>query len=234
MNNGGTRRNLSQSVQPNSGPQQANRIVGDAVTPLVPASGEVRVFVVGEAPGPRGADKSRIPFFGDAAGEHLYRLLVELDAAELPAACVTLPWDGSVFAQHALRPVVFGVAIGNAFDRCPTDDGMRFRAPTRVELEGPDNIERIRNELRMLSSRGLVGVVTLGRVATRTLDRVTETSEFAHLARRSVPHPSAQGLLSMAPDRGRGARMDELKRQWMERCSDAIVDAGWRRGDRDV
>lgn len=204
------------------------RITGEPVAPLVPEHGPVRVFVVGEAPGPRGADKSRIPFFGDAAGEHLYRLLVAMGAATLPRECATLPWNGAVFAANGLRPTVSGLAIGNAYDRCPTDDGKRFRTPTRDELEGPDNVDRLQRELRMLGERGLVGIVTLGRVATRTLDRASEGEEFRHLARRSVPHPSAQGLLSMAPDRGRGARMVELKQQWMDRCRDAIVDAGWR------
>jgi hypothetical protein len=119
--------------------------------------------------------------------------------------------------------------MGNAFDQCPTDDGVRFRAPTRAELEGEENVERIRREVRTLMTKGLSGIVTLGRVATKTVDLVTSSIEFKPLARRSVPHPSAQGLLSMAPDRGRGARMAELKQQWMERCREAIVDAGWRR-----
>jgi hypothetical protein len=203
------------------------RINGTKVAPLVPQDGDVPVFVVGEAPGPRGADKSGFPFFGDAAGEHLYRLLADMGAATLPAECAALPWDGSAFRKQSLRPILHRLALGNAFDRCPTDDGVRFRAPTRVELEGDENVERIRNELRLLMQRGLRGIVTLGRVASRTLDRVLATNEFSSLVHRSVPHPSAQGLLSMAPDRGRGARMDELKRQWMQRCSDAIVDAGW-------
>jgi hypothetical protein len=205
------------------------RIVGTRVTPLLPLAGDVRVFIIVEAPGPRGADKSGIPFFGDAAGEHLYRLLVSMGAAILPDECDALPWDGSAFAARSLRPQLFGVAMGNAFDQCPTDDGVRFRAPTRAELEGEENVERIRRELRTLMTRGLAGIVTLGRVATKTVDLVTSSIEFKPLARRSVPHPSAQGLLSMAPDRGRGARMAELKQQWMERCRDAIVDAGWRR-----
>ena len=224
-------RDVRQPATPSSQaspPEMAQRITGQRVAPLVPADGDVLVFVVGEAPGPRGADKSGFPFFGDAAGEHLYRLLDDMEAATMPAECASLPWDGSVFNAHSLRPVLHRLSLGNAFDRCPTDDGMRFRAPTRVELEGEANVERIRDELRALMQRGLTGVVTLGRVASRTLDRVLATGEFSALVHRSVPHPSAQGLLSMAPDRGRGARMEELKRQWMERCRDAIVDAGWR------
>ena len=205
-----------------------NRILGTIVEPLLPCAGPVHVFVVGEAPGPRGADKSGIPFFGDGAGEHLYQLLVDMGAAQLPAECAKLPWDGAVFARHGLRPRLEGIAIGNAYPRCPTDDGVRFRAPTRLELEGDHNVERLRNELRAMRERGLVGVLTLGRVAARTLDKVVAPEEFTSLMRRAVPHPSAQGLLSMAPDRGRGARMDELKRQWRQRCRDAIVDVGWR------
>jgi uracil-DNA glycosylase len=214
-------------TQPNS--RRDARIAGTSVPPLLPEAGPVHVLIVGEAPGPRGADKSGVPFFGDAAGEHLYGLLAEMGAADVPDACASLKWDGALFAAHSLRPALHGVALGNAYDQCPSDDGLRFRAPTRAELESSANIDRVRAELRLLGERGLRGVVTLGRVATRTLDIACDTREFAALVRRAVPHPSAQGLLSMAPDRGRGARMAELKQAWKERCRAAIEDAGWRR-----
>ena len=205
----------------------SRRIDGTRVVPLVPEQGPVHVFIVGEAPGPRGADKSGIPFFGDAAGEHLYALLTHMGAATMPTECAALPWDGAVFAAHGLAPQLHGVALGNAYNQCPTSDGVRFRAPTRAELESDENMARIRTELHTLMSRGLSGVLTLGRVATRTMDLACSTPEFASLVRRAVPHPSAQGLLSMAPDRGRGARMEELKREWQERCRAALLDAGW-------
>lgn len=203
------------------------QILGRSVPPLSDSSGRVLVFIVGEAPGPRGADKSGIPFFGDAAGEHLYRMLHALGAARLPEECNTLPWNGSVFAENGLKPELSGVALGNAFDRCPTDNGVRFRAPTRSELEGEANIHRLRRELHDFQLQGLRGVVTLGRVATRTMSLALDDTAFHSLARCSVPHPSAQGLLSMAPQRGKGAVMAELKREWSEKCRRAITEAGW-------
>ena len=205
----------------------AARIVGNAVRPLLPTDGPVYVLLVGEAPGPRGADKSGIPFFGDAAGRHLYDALVRMGAVSLPPEVEELNWDGSLFADHRLRPVANGVALGNAFDRCPTDDGVSFRAPTRNELEGADNVARLTSELRMLTERGLRGVVTMGRVATKTLDVVLRAAPMDGLVRHALPHPSAQGLLSMAPDRGRGAKMSDLQLAWQVKLRDAIVDAGY-------
>ncbi len=203
------------------------RIVGDPVPALVPDTGAVFVLLIGEAPGPRGADKSGIPFFGDAAGRHLYQVLAHMGAVALPSVVETMPWDGALFRNAALRPVAHGVALGNAFNRCPTDDGVTFRAPSRAELEGPDNVRRLTLELTALQTRGLRGVVTMGRVATRTLDIVFERTPMPTIARRALPHPSAQGLLSMAPDRGKGARMADLQQSWMTRCRDVILEAGY-------
>lgn len=207
------------------------RIVGRPVPPLVPASGPVHVLLVGEAPGPRGADKSGYPFFGDAAGRHLYQVLARMGAVTLPPAVDALPWDGARFLEAALQPVAHGVALGNAYDRCPTDDGTSFRAPSRAELEGPDNVQRLTRELEALRLRGLRGLVTLGRVATRTMDVVLAHAPMPSLVRHALPHPSAQGLLSMAPGRGKGARMQDLQDAWMVRCRDMILEAGYPAGD---
>ena len=206
---------------------QAGRIVGEPVSALVPEHGAVYVLLIGEAPGPRGADKSGIPFFGDAAGRHLYQVLARMGAVVLPPVVETLPWDGALFRNADVRPVAHGVALGNAFNRCPTDNGVTFRAPSRAELEGADNVRRLSLELAALQTRGLRGVVTMGRVATRTLDIVFERTPMPTIARRALPHPSAQGLLSMAPDRGRGARMADLQHSWMMRCRDVIIEAGY-------
>lgn len=207
------------------------RIRGEPVPPLVPTHGRVHVLLVGEAPGPRGADKSGVPFFGDAAGKHLYRALMQLGALSLPFDIESVKWDGALFASSNWTPTALGIALGNAFDRCPTDDGASFRAPTRKELEGDANVARIAGEIDRFAERGLRGVVTLGRVATRTIDVVLERATHLTLERRAVPHPSAQGLLSMVPNRGRGARMHDLQSAWIERCMQAVRDAGYSRED---
>lgn len=205
----------------------APRIRGAAVPMLVPAYGPVTVLIVGEAPGPRGADKSGVPFFGDAAGRMLYQVLVQIGAATLPDGLATMPWDGAAFADAGMRPVVAGVALGNAFARCPTDNGQTFRAPSRAELESPANLQRLQQDLRALHARGLRGVVTLGKVAARTMARVLQELPDLHLLQQAIPHPSAQGLLSMAPDRGKGARMADLQAAWMARCAEQLRDAGF-------
>ncbi|WP_396208470.1 uracil-DNA glycosylase family protein [Gemmatimonas sp.] len=203
------------------------RIRSTPVPMLLPEEGPVHVLIVGEAPGPRGADKSGIPFFGDAAGRHLYTALERVGAMALPPEVNALPWDGAAFAAAGLAPVACGVALGNAFDRCPSDDGESFRAPVRSELESTPNFARLNRELDELTTRGLKGVVTLGRVATRTFDALLTQTPRPALARRALPHPSAQGLLSMVPDRGKGAKMAELQETWMVCCEDSIIQAGY-------
>lgn len=202
----------------------AARIVGAPIAPLFPELGPVYVLCVGEAPGPRGADKSGIPFFGDRAGLPLYRALQAAGACDLPDAVSTLPWEGRVFAEHQLRPTVRGVALGNAYDRCPTDDGRKFRAPSRAELESPENTSRILRDLEHAQSRGLVRVLALGRVAAQAMQRVMALSSelSANVGLTAVPHPSAQGLLSAAPERGRGARLADLAAAWERDLADLV------------
>lgn len=213
---------------------EIGRILSTPVPMLLPNSGAVHVLIVGEAPGPRGADKSGIPFFGDAAGRHLYTALERLGAIELPPAVAELPWDGSEFTAAGLLPSAHGVALGNAFDRCPSDDGQSFRAPIRSELESTRNFARLNRELDQLTARGLKGIVTLGRVATRTFDVLLKQKPRPALARRALPHPSAQGLLSMAPDRGKGAKMADLQEAWMVRCEFAVIQAGFPAPHRET
>lgn len=194
----------------------ASRITGRAVPPRFPDTGPVRVLCVGEAPGPRGADKSGVPFFGDRAGGPLYRALVLAKACTLPAQVADLPWDGGAFAQYGLVPALHGIALGNAFDRCPTDDGHKFRAPSRAELESPQNIERLAHDVDLAVARGLTLIVALGRVAARMVELLLATypERWPGVTLHETPHPSAQGLLSAAPDRGRGARLADLASAW--------------------
>lgn len=207
------------------------RIVGASVPMLVPPDGPIHVLLIGEAPGPRGADKSGVPFLGDAAGKVLYDVLVRLGAITFPSGAVNMEWDGAWFVGHGVVPVARGVALGNAFNRCPTDNGMTFRAPTRAELDGATNISRLTHDIEVLRARGLKGIVTLGRVATRTIDVLCQRTPMPDVVRCALPHPSAQGLLSMAPERGKGARMVDLQVAWMERCQDTLVHAGFPSGN---
>lgn len=208
-------------------PTLTARIIGASVPMLVPRDGPVRVLVVGEAPGPRGADKSEIPFWGDAAGKHVYEALAGVGAVTLPRGYDRVGWDGAVFRKCALSPLVHGVALTNAYSHCPTDDGFRFRAPNRNELLGPKNRARFNAELDRLTERGLCGILTLGRVATNTVATLLESRRDHGLRTASVVHPSAQGLLSMAPNRGKGAKMADLQAQWKTLCQNALMSLGF-------
>lgn len=205
---------------------RARRISGTAVPMHAPVDGPIFVVVFGEAPGPRGADQSGVPFFGDGAGKHLYRALVNASAAVLPPLVASLKWDGALFRANGLVPSMHGVALGNAYDRCPTDDGVKFRAPTRGELEGVENFARLTRDIDVARVRGLRGIVTLGKVAERTIDALAKHTDLSALTRVAVPHPSAQGLLSMAPNRGKGARLADLEDAWVVRCRAAFHEAG--------
>jgi hypothetical protein len=208
-------------------PVTATRILGNPVPPLVPARGPVHVLLVGEAPGPRGADKSGVPFFGDAAGQHLYAALRDLGAVTLPPEVDDLPWDGEIFADGGLRPVAHGIALGNAYDRCPTDDGISFRAPSRRELGSEENIARLAADIERFAARGLRGIVSMGRVAATTIDLVLKHAPMPDLERRAVVHPSARGLLSLLPHRGTGVKMSELQERWKVMCTEAVREAGY-------
>lgn len=202
-------------------------ITGKAVPPRFPDAGPVHVLCIGEAPGPRGADKSGVPFFGDRAGRPLYGALVLADACTLPAQVAELPWDGAVFARHALMPELRGVALGNAFDQCPTNDGRKFRAPTRAELESPQNLARLAHDVDTAAARGLTLIVALGRVAARVsaLLLARYPDRWPGVTLHVTPHPSAQGLLSAAPDRGRGARLADLAHAWEQDLARVITTA---------
>jgi hypothetical protein len=208
-------------------PVTATRIVGNPVPPLVPARGPVFVLLVGEAPGPRGADKSGVPFFGDAAGQHLYAALRDMGAVTLPPAVDDLPWDGEIFADGGLKPSAHGIALGNAYDRCPTDDGISFRAPSRRELASEENIARLAADIERFAARGLRGIVSMGRVAATTIDLVLKHAPMPDLERQAVVHPSARGLLSLLPHRGSGVKMTELQERWKAMCTDAVRAAGF-------
>lgn len=202
-------------------PEPTPGIRGDVIPAFFPTSGGVHSFIFGEAPGPRGADRSGIPFWGDGAGLPLYRALQKAGCATVPPSAWRL-WDGARFVEAGLSPSLLGVALSNAFPRCPSKDGRRFRAPNRAELQSPENLRRLEDELVLAIHRGAKQVVTLGRCARDTLAPIAEKASLCLLA---LPHPSAQGLLSDAPNRGKGARLADLQTAWEQRLVRGLLDA---------
>jgi uracil-DNA glycosylase len=187
------------------------RISGAPVPPLLPIdpTSPIRAVLVGEAPGPRGADQSGLPFFGDRAGKALYAALGQAGVLTWIGDPTAVAWDGAALRRAGVRPMVTQVLLTNAFDRCPTDDGAKFRAPTRAERESDANLARLRNDIALATSRGADRICCLGKVAASVV-MLLDTGLTVH----ALPHPSAQGLLTSAPNRGKGARMADLEAAW--------------------
>jgi uracil-DNA glycosylase len=181
-------------------------------------SSPVRAMLFGEAPGPRGADKSRIPFFGDRAGVLVYGALVRAGMCELTRdgepvdRIADLTWDGERLRRDGVEPHLHGAALSNSYDACPTDDGHSFRAPSRAEVASAANVARLERELGAAVDRGLSLVVTLGRAADGAIGDMMGMRDVPFVRYVTVRHPSAQALL-FAPDR-KGRKLGEMERAW--------------------
>ena len=124
--------------------------------------------------------------------------------------------------RECLVPTFIGAALSNAYPVCPTDDGVHFRAPRLSEVGSSANVERIRSELVRALGAGVVRVVTMGRIAAGV---VRPLAEELGLALEAFPHPSSQGLLMAAPGKGKGMRLEDLRRAWGERLLSVLCDA---------
>ncbi len=188
--------------------------------PLFAARGPIVVFLVGEAPGPRGADRSGIPFWGDRSGRPVYRALAEAGMAEVPDQAWS-HWDGAELARLGLRPRLRRAALSNALPRCPTKDGRTFCAPSRAELLADENRARMLDEIAHAARRcpDLLGVIALGRKAESLLEAIRADAPPFALA--YVPHPSAQVLAA----RRRGGSMRERERDWEAGLSALLIAA---------
>jgi hypothetical protein len=201
----------------------SSRIVGGLVPAIFPPSGTVSTLLIGEAPGPSGADKSGVPFWGDEAGKLLYRTLESLGLARFPAS-VWESWDGAALNTLSQKPRLRRVAITNAFARCPTDDGTSFRSPSDAELSSADNRARLNRDLAKAVARrsgSNLRVVTLGERARTAVQLLAplESVEVHHL-----PHPSSQGILQAHPNHGRGLKIETLKEEWAAQLKSLLVD----------
>ena len=178
-------------------------------------------MLFGEAPGPRGADQSGLPFWGDGAGLPVYRALQSAGMAEFPSRAFDL-WDGATLREAGLRPILSGIALSNAYPRCPTRDGDHFHAPSDKQLLDPDNLNRICEELGTCRSQGRLRVVALGKRAAWLFARLPQPPAFDLIG---LPHPSAQGLLQAAPEKGKGLKLQDLRQEW-ERTLAAHLETG--------
>lgn len=192
-----------------------SRIHGHPVPALFPESGPVSAMLFGEAPGPRGADQSGLPFWGDGAGITVYRVLAQTGRAEVPEAAWE-DWDGARFKALGLAPRLHRTALSNAFPACPTKDGEHFHAPSNRDLLAPANLARLTAELHRAAAgrTGPLRVIAFGKRAEWVLGRLPEAPPLDLCA---LPHPSAQGLLQGAPNKGKGLKLEDLRAAWQVR-----------------
>jgi len=197
------------------------RIQGQSVPALFPASGPVSILLFGEAPGPRGADQSGIPFWGDGAGITVYRALAATGRAEVPEAAWE-DWDGARFKALGLVPRLIGTALSNAYPACPTKDGEHFHAPSNKDLLDPANLARLAAELAWAAEGApSLRVIAFGKRAEWVLGRLPDAPPFELYA---LPHPSAQGLLQGAPNKGKGLKLEDLRAAWRTRLEALLRD----------
>lgn len=206
-----TRATRSSSRSPSG---DSPRILGTRVEALYPARGPVGAMIYGEAPGPRGADKSGFPFFGDRSGKLVYRALIESGRCALDADIDEVKWSGAALREAGLVPRLTNAALSNAYDVCPTDDGVKFRAPSRVELASEENLRRVGAEIARARRRGLRAIVVLGRHADWLLGDRLALRDDASIAYHQITHPSPLGLMWLK--RRSGGSMKDVEREWME------------------
>jgi len=190
------------------------RILGTRVPAFFPAKGPVSALIYGEAPGPNGADKSGIPFFGDRAGKPLYEALEQEGRCRFTRPVDDVKWDGAALRDAGVRPIIEDVALSNAYPVCPTEDGEHFRAPSKRELSSEANVKRVRAELAKARRRGLTTVIVLGRHADWLLGTHMGLRDDRDVAYHQITHPSPLGLMGMAKRAGKGVRVSAMKAQW--------------------
>jgi uracil-DNA glycosylase len=190
------------------------RILGTRVPAFFPATGPVSALIFGEAPGPNGADKSKIPFFGDRAGRPLYEALEAEERCRFTRPLDDVRWDGAALVAAGIRPLITDVALSNAYNVCPTDDGEHFRAPSKAEMSSPENVRRVRAELAKARRRGLHSVIVLGKTADWLLGTHLGLRDDPDIAYHQITHPSPLGLMGMAKRAGKGVRVSAMKDEW--------------------
>ena len=203
-------------AKPKRSASPKGRILGTRVPPLFPTTGSVSALIYGEAPGPNGADKSRIPFFGDRAGRPLYEALEQDGRCRFTKPLDDVRWDGTSLRDAGIRPIVVDVALSNAYPVCPTDDGSHFRAPSKAEMSSAANVRRVRAEIAKARRRGLHTVIVLGRIADWLLGTHLGLRDDPTIAYHQITHPSPLGLMGMAKRAGKGVRVSAMKDQWQK------------------
>jgi DNA polymerase len=149
-----------------------------AVLSNLNGSPNARIMFIGEAPGRKGADRTRIPFSGDQSGANLDRFLTSIDLKR-----------EDIFITSA--------ALCN-----PRSESGANRKPTQKELSNCSAF--LRRTIELINPRV---IVTLGSVALEALKRIqyhelnlkdsaAEIHSWQDRVRVPIYHPSPQVLAS--------------------------------------
>jgi uracil-DNA glycosylase len=171
--------------------------------------GNPSVLLVGEAPGPRGANRTGYPFWGDDAGIEVYGLIGELGLLDE----LFSPWIPGA-SPVGESPPAGRYAITNACTQMPVGDDGRFCAPTASRLDG--EAQRLLEEIRALKPRA---ILTCGKSSAYTL------AKAAILEGSTPPAPLARSLSSIKLEQAMTALLNQANVQWRVGGSLAFVTA---------
>jgi len=138
---------------------------------------DARILMIGEAPGRRGADRTRIPFTGDQSGRNL---------------------DAILAAAGLSRDELF---ITSAVLCCPEENGRNTR-PTSAEINNCQPFLKAVIELvrpRVVATLGGVGLDALGRLygqRWKLADVVATPIELDGFTLVPLYHPSPQVVIT--------------------------------------
>lgn len=217
------------------------RILETLVPARFPENGPVFALIFGEAPGPRGADKSCHPWWGDEAGKLVFkglhraghftsvtvssgdgglfecaREMMPIESFE--SSTVLFPWSGKRFAKEGILPVLDGVALSNAWAVCPTGDGTKFHRPTNRQMASAANVARVHQELQEALSRapeGTLKVIALGTASAWLLGEHLRVQDEAGVSLACLPHPSPQGILAWRKKIGNNHSVPQVREMWI-------------------
>lgn len=167
------------------------------------------VLLVGEAPGPRGANRTGYPFWGDDAGIKLYGLIGELGLLDEPFS----PWiPGAALVGES--PPAGRYAITNACTQMPVGDDGKFCAPTASRLDG--EAQRLLEEIKALRPKA---ILSCGKSSAYALARA------AILEGSTPPAPLARCLSGIKLEQTMAALLNQANVQWRVGGSLAFVTA---------
>lgn len=133
------------------------------IVPYFWSSPSPSLLLIGEAPGPQGADRTGYPFWGDDAGLPLYGLVGCLGLFDEPFT----PWQRGADLSGTTPPAG-QYAITNACAQMPVGSDGRFRAPPklRLDVEAPRLLEEIKTiRPKLVLACGKAAAYTLAQAA---------------------------------------------------------------------